>query len=89
MMAVTEPGVHVITLMVCTQLMKTAFLENTNASTNAFTWDLRTDALTIPSTSSTGIVDRLDFQVICAANGSGSAVMHIRRASLRKLLPLP
>lgn len=28
MMAVTEPGVHVITLMVCTQLMKTAFLEN-------------------------------------------------------------
>lgn len=61
----------------------------TNASTGAFTWDLRTDALTIPSTSSTGIVDRLDFQVICAANGAGSAVMHIRRASLRKLLPLP
>ncbi len=28
MMAVTEPGVHIITLMVCTQLMKTAFLEN-------------------------------------------------------------
>lgn len=28
MLAVTEPGVHIITLMVCTQLMKTAFLEN-------------------------------------------------------------
>ncbi len=28
MMAVTEPGVHVITLQCCTQLMKTAFLEN-------------------------------------------------------------
>lgn len=28
MLAVTEPGVHVITLMVCTQLMKTAFIEN-------------------------------------------------------------
>ncbi|CAE6811688.1 hypothetical protein R69746_05650 [Paraburkholderia aspalathi] len=28
MMAPTEPGVHVITTMVCTQLMKTAFLEN-------------------------------------------------------------
>lgn len=61
----------------------------TNASTGAFTWDLRTDPLTIPATGSTGIVDRLDFQVICAANGAGSAVMHIRRASLRKLLPLP
>jgi len=29
MLAVTEPGVHKITLMVCTQLMKTAFIENT------------------------------------------------------------
>ncbi len=29
MKAVTEPGVHVITAMVCTQLMKTALLENT------------------------------------------------------------
>lgn len=28
MLAATEPGVHVITLMVCTQLMKTAFIEN-------------------------------------------------------------
>lgn len=28
MMAVTEPGVHVITVMCCTQLMKTALLEN-------------------------------------------------------------
>lgn len=28
MLAVTEPGVHVITAMVCTQLMKTALLEN-------------------------------------------------------------
>lgn len=28
MMAVTEPGVHVITVMVCTQLLKTALLEN-------------------------------------------------------------
>lgn len=28
MLAVTEPGVHIITLMVCTQLMKTAFIEN-------------------------------------------------------------
>lgn len=29
MLAVTEPGVHVITGMVCTQLMKTALIENT------------------------------------------------------------
>lgn len=29
MLAVTEPGVHKITAMVCTQLMKTALLENT------------------------------------------------------------
>lgn len=29
MLAVTEPGVHKISLMVCTQLMKTAFIENT------------------------------------------------------------
>ena len=29
MLAVTEPGVHVITMMVCTQLLKTACLENT------------------------------------------------------------
>jgi len=29
MLAVTEPGVHVITAMVCTQLMKTALIENT------------------------------------------------------------
>lgn len=29
MMAVTEPGVHVITVMCCTQLMKTALLEST------------------------------------------------------------
>lgn len=29
MLAVTEPGVHIITAMVCTQLMKTALLENT------------------------------------------------------------
>lgn len=28
MLAATEPGVHIITLMVCTQLMKTAFIEN-------------------------------------------------------------
>lgn len=28
MLAVTEPGVHIITAMVCTQLMKTALLEN-------------------------------------------------------------
>lgn len=28
MLAVTEPGVHVITVMCCTQLMKTALLEN-------------------------------------------------------------
>lgn len=28
MLAVTEPGVHIVTLMVCTQLMKTAFIEN-------------------------------------------------------------
>lgn len=28
MLAVTEPGVHVITAMVCTQLMKTALIEN-------------------------------------------------------------
>jgi len=28
MLAVTEPGVHVITAMVCTQLLKTALLEN-------------------------------------------------------------
>ncbi len=28
MLAVTEPGVHVITTMVCTQLLKTALLEN-------------------------------------------------------------
>ena len=28
MLAVTEPGVHTITAMVCTQLLKTAFLEN-------------------------------------------------------------
>lgn len=28
MLAVTEPGVHVITVMVCTQLMKTALIEN-------------------------------------------------------------
>ncbi|MGG5811458.1 phage terminase large subunit family protein [Falsiroseomonas sp. CW058] len=28
MLAVTEPGVHVITVMVCTQLLKTALLEN-------------------------------------------------------------
>ncbi|MGT2515633.1 phage terminase large subunit family protein [Sphingomonas panni] len=28
MLAVTEPGVHVITLMVCTQLMKTALIES-------------------------------------------------------------
>ncbi|WP_081581606.1 phage terminase large subunit family protein [Pararhodospirillum photometricum] len=29
MLAVTEPGVHVVTVMCCTQLMKTALLENT------------------------------------------------------------
>jgi len=29
MLAVTEPGVHTITAMTCTQLLKTAFLENT------------------------------------------------------------
>jgi phage terminase large subunit GpA-like protein len=29
MLAVTEPGVHVLTAMVCTQLMKTALIENT------------------------------------------------------------
>ena len=29
MLAVTEPGVHKITVMVCTQLMKTALIENT------------------------------------------------------------
>jgi phage terminase large subunit GpA-like protein len=29
MLSVTEPGVHRISLMVCTQLMKTAFIENT------------------------------------------------------------
>lgn len=29
MLAVTEPGVHVITVMVCTQLLKTSLLENT------------------------------------------------------------
>jgi hypothetical protein len=29
MLAVTEPGVHKISVMVCTQLMKTALLENT------------------------------------------------------------
>jgi phage terminase large subunit GpA-like protein len=29
MLAVTEPGVHTITIMCCTQLMKTAMLENT------------------------------------------------------------
>ncbi|MGL4858776.1 MAG: terminase gpA endonuclease subunit, partial [Enterobacteriaceae bacterium] len=29
MLAVTEPGVHIITVMCCTQLMKTALLENT------------------------------------------------------------
>jgi phage terminase large subunit GpA-like protein len=29
MLAVTEPGVHIITAMVCTQLMKTALIENT------------------------------------------------------------
>ena len=28
MLAVTEPGVHTITVMMCTQLMKTAFIEN-------------------------------------------------------------
>jgi len=28
MMAVTEPGVHIITLMTCTQLLKTSLLEN-------------------------------------------------------------
>lgn len=28
MLAVTEPGVHIITAMVCTQLMKTALIEN-------------------------------------------------------------
>jgi phage terminase large subunit GpA-like protein len=28
MLAVTEPGVHIVTAMVCTQLMKTALLEN-------------------------------------------------------------
>lgn len=28
MLAVTEPGVHIITVMVCTQLLKTALLEN-------------------------------------------------------------
>lgn len=28
MLAVTEPGVHTITVMTCTQLLKTAFLEN-------------------------------------------------------------
>ncbi|WP_175950369.1 terminase gpA endonuclease subunit [Burkholderia sp. BCC0405] len=28
MLAVTEPGVHVLTMMVCTQLLKTALLEN-------------------------------------------------------------
>ena len=28
MLAVTEPGVHVLTLMVCTQLMKTALIES-------------------------------------------------------------
>ncbi|HEX3809596.1 MAG TPA: terminase gpA endonuclease subunit [Rhizomicrobium sp.] len=29
MLAVTEPGVHIIDVMVCTQLLKTSFLENT------------------------------------------------------------
>ena len=29
MLAVTEPGVHIVTLMCCTQLLKTAFIENT------------------------------------------------------------
>ncbi len=29
MLAVTEPGVHIVTAMVCTQLMKTALIENT------------------------------------------------------------
>src|ERR1700692_4949250 len=29
MLAVTEPGTHIITVMCCTQLMKTALLENT------------------------------------------------------------
>lgn len=29
MLAVTEPGVHIITAMVCTQLFKTSLLENT------------------------------------------------------------
>lgn len=28
MLAVTEPGVHIITVMACTQLLKTAFIEN-------------------------------------------------------------
>ena len=61
----------------------------TNAPTTAYTLDLRTDPLTIPSTSTSGIVDRVGFTVRCEAGGSGSAVVHIRRASLRKLLVLP